>query len=136
MAATTTTERTTVAVCQEVFSPMRHRGSLATERFRDQLRILYVASDAIDERDATYVKLGWCETKRELWICYLQVASVLRGRGWGRRLVATSERLACRLNAHTIHVLPLHQARGFWLAMGYEPHATTSRVLTKSPTAQ
>ncbi len=122
------------SLSRDVFFPLTRHGSLHTERFLDEVSIRFIASAlSDDERDSTYVKLRWCVTSRELWICQLHVTSCLRGQGIGKMLVATSEQLAYRLHARSIHVFPLQPARTFWLGVGYEPHARISRLLTKTP---
>jgi hypothetical protein len=42
-----------------------------------------------------------------------------------------SNQLASILGARSVQVFSLYQARGFWLAIGFEPHRTVPRLLTK-----
>jgi len=126
-------EHSITQLCRRVFATFESHGSVVTEQVCDHVVIKFTASDfAVDERDATFVKLSWCESQRELWISHLRVASPFRRRGLGTQLVALSERLAWHLHARSIHVFPLHPAREFWLAAGYRSHTTISRVLTKT----
>ena len=123
----------TRSLCQAAFSPLASQQSIYTEQFLNEVRIEYVALDfSVDEHDSTHVKLCWRGVFQDLWICSLQVANAFRGLGIGRKLVMATEQLARCLKAHSIHLFPLQRARAFWLKIGFEPHASMSRVLTKT----
>jgi GNAT superfamily N-acetyltransferase len=127
---------TALSLFRDVFSAFPHPQTLRAEPWRDALRIrCTVEPFSVNERDATFIHLSWSRQERHLCICQLHVATAFRRRGLGKSLVVASERLASQLDARRIHVFPLRRARGFWLAVGYQPLEHAARVLAKIPVA-
>ena len=92
----------------------------------------YVSGQASNgSGDVTGVQLTFHPDKNVMWIRNLRVASVPRFRGLGRQLVRAAERLAHKVGICSINLMPLSPARPFWEKLGYAPHPSMTRVLTK-----
>ncbi len=74
------------------------------------------------------------EQNNEAWIGDLFVKPDLRLSGAGTQLVRAAESLVVKLDVAAINVWPLNRSEGFWQKMGYSPHQSISRALSKRVT--
>lgn len=81
--------------------------------------------------DLTAIKFHLRLDTGELWIGDLHVAEQFRRQGVGRQLVQVAEIVATETNMDVVNLFPLRSSGSFWAKLGYAPHRSTARVLSK-----
>jgi GNAT superfamily N-acetyltransferase len=116
----------------EATTCFRQEDSVVVDNRLSQIRLIYICRQASSgPHDATRMECRIHCDSREVWIGTLHVASADRLKGLGRQLVLAVEQMAHKLDLKVIHVLPLASAQRFWENLGYMPHPSTVRVLSK-----
>jgi len=125
------------AALARTLSCYRSEDSLIVDQVSGAVEIAYSSSRAsAGDSDQTGMEIRSFPGSGEMWIGSLRVAVPFRSTGLGRELVKAAEEIARSTGMTIISVMPFDSARGFWLKMGYQPHRSTSRALSKQVRAE
>ncbi len=98
----------------------------------NRIRVVYSTSTQPSQLEFTRIQVTIHKQSKEAWIGDLLVDPDRRFTGIGTRLVEAAESLALAMDVAIVNVWPLHQSSGFWRKMGYRPHKSMSRALSKA----
>jgi GNAT superfamily N-acetyltransferase len=124
-------ERNLYGLAQTAFTELDYTPRVEVVTLLDQVLIQYSTSECSSGEHGTFVKLRWHPSDAELWFFKLYVARPRRRQGLGSRIVATCEKLGHLLGSSRVLLMSLREAKPFWRSLGFRPHPTLPRVLTK-----
>lgn len=126
-------ENMAICIFRKEVSFFSKNDTLIYEKVHRNVKIVYYSKLLSDiPSDLTGIEFYFCLDTGEIWIGSLNVAVSFRSIGIGRQLVHAAEEVARSIDYESINVFPLQLGCSFWLKMGYRPHNSTARVLSKS----
>ncbi len=135
VAVTDSTEEIAANILRQFMPASMDAAAIAIDNAFDYIRVVYNFSVQPASSDSAHIQVTIHRQRNEAWIGDLFVNPDHRFSGMGTRLVQAAESLAQEMGVKTVNVWPLHQSGGFWHKMGYRPHRSTCRALSKTVTA-
>ena len=126
-------ENMATCIFRKKVSFFSNNDTLIYKKVHQNIKIVYYSKLVSDlPSDLTGIELYFCLDTKDMWIGSLHIAASFRSIGIGRQLVRAAEEVAHFINFESINVFPIQSSRSFWLKLGYRPHCSTYRALSKS----